>query len=92
MPKQNPIPAAIAALLSLGMPAFAHEPKHTEQPPGTEQCYGVAKAGENQCGTAKHACGAMSTVDNDPAEWKYVPAGTCKKLGGKTTAPPAPKK
>jgi uncharacterized membrane protein len=76
----------------VGLPAAAHEPKHTEQPPGTERCYGVAKAGENQCGTAKHACGAMSTVDNDPAEWKYVPQGTCSKLGGKTAAPPAPKK
>lgn len=80
------IRAAIAALLAVGLPAAAHEPKHTEQPPGTERCFGVAKAGENQCGTAKHACGAMSTVDNDPAEWKYVPKGTCEKMGGK--APP----
>ncbi len=87
MPRSNPIPAAIAALLSLGMPASAHQPKHTEQPPGTEQCYGVAKAGENQCGTAKHACAASSKTDNDPTEWKYVPKGTCEKAGGKTAAP-----
>ena len=83
---------AIAALLAANLPVSAHEPKHTEQPPGTERCYGVAKAGENQCGTPKHACGAMSTVDNDPAEWKYVPQGTCTNLGGKTAPPPSPKK
>ncbi len=83
---------AVAALLAASLTAAAHEPKHTEQPPGTERCYGVAKAGENQCGTAKHDCGAMSTVDNDPAEWKYVPQGTCSKLGGRTAAAPAPKK
>jgi len=43
----------------------------------------VAKAGHNDCGTAKHSCGAMATSDNDPAEWKYVPKGTCEKMGGK---------
>ena len=86
------LPAAIAALLALNLPAEAHEPRQSERPPGTEQCYGVAKAGENQCGSAKHACAAMSTVDNDPAEWKYVPKGTCKKMGGKTSPPNAQKK
>jgi uncharacterized membrane protein len=86
------VQAAVATLLGASLPATAHEPKHTEQPPGTERCYGVAKAGENQCGTAKHDCGAMSTVDNDPAEWKYVPKGTCGKLGGKTAAPLPPGK
>jgi uncharacterized membrane protein len=84
--------AAIAGLIAVGFAAHAHEPKHTEQPPGTEQCYGVAKAGENHCGTATHQCGAMSTKDKDPAEWKYVPKGTCEKMGGKTSPPAAPKK
>jgi len=92
MPRQHPLSALVAALLASSLPAAAHEPKHSEQPPGTEQCYGVAKAGENQCGTASHACGAVSTVDNDPAEWKYVPKGTCEKMGGKTSPPNAPKK
>jgi len=86
------IRAAMAALLALGIPAAAHEPQRSEQPPGTEQCYGIAKAGENQCGSSRHGCAGMSTVDNDPAEWKYVPRGTCKKMGGKTSPPNAPKK
>jgi uncharacterized membrane protein len=90
--KQFTIPAALTALLGVSLAALAHEPKHTEQPPGTERCFGVAKAGENQCGTAKHQCGAMSTVDNDPAEWKYVPKGTCQKMGGKLPPPAAPQK
>lgn len=50
-----------------------------------EKCYGVAKAGQNDCGTATHACAGVARVDNDPAEWKYVPKGTCEKLGGKLT-------
>lgn len=52
-----------------------------------EKCYGVAKAGQNDCGTATHGCAAMATADKDPAEWKFVPKGTCEKAGGKLTPP-----
>lgn len=85
-------PAAVAALLATGLTAAAHEPKPAEQPPGTERCFGVAKAGENSCGTAKHACAGLGTLDNGPADWKYVPKGTCEKLGGKAAPAPSPKK
>ena len=47
-----------------------------------EMCYGVAKAGQNDCGTATHGCMGAATADNDPAEWKFVAKGTCAKLGG----------
>ena len=83
---------AIAALLAAGLAAAA-QPKHPEQPSGTEKCYGVAKTGQNDCGTAKHDCGTLAKTDNDPTEWKYVPKGTCEKIGGKTapSAAPSPK-
>ena len=84
--------AALATLLAIGLPASAHQPKPGDQPVGTEQCYGVAKAGGNDCGTAKHSCAGLGKVDNDPAEWKYVPKGTCEKMGGKTSPPNALKK
>jgi uncharacterized membrane protein len=48
-----------------------------------EKCYGVAKAGQNDCGTATHGCAGQAKVDNDAKEWKYVAKGTCEKLGGK---------
>ncbi|WP_020652482.1 BufA1 family periplasmic bufferin-type metallophore [Massilia niastensis] len=47
-----------------------------------ETCYGVAKAGQNDCGTATHGCAGMAAADNDPAEWKFVAKGTCTRLGG----------
>ena len=56
-----------------------------------EKCYGIAKAGQNDCGTATHGCAGQATVDKDPAEWKTVPKGTCEKAGGKPT-PPKPGK
>jgi uncharacterized membrane protein len=51
-----------------------------------EACYGVAKAGQNDCGTATHGCAGVAKVDNDPNEWKFVAKGTCTKLGGSLEA------
>ena len=51
-----------------------------------ETCYGVAKAGQNDCGTATHGCAGAARVDNDPNEWKFVAKGTCTKLGGSLEA------
>jgi uncharacterized membrane protein len=84
MKTNNTVHAAIASLIALGLSIPASAQKHLDQPAGTEQCYGIAKAGQNDCGTAKHACGAMAKTDNDPNEWKYVPKGTCEKIGGKS--------
>lgn len=49
-----------------------------------EKCYGVVKAGHNDCGDAagKHSCMGHATVDGDPNEWVAMPAGLCEKLVG----------
>ena len=59
-----------------------------QQAKGKEQCYGVAKAGENGCAAANgsHTCGGLSTIDNSGQEWMLVDAGACLKLGGKLQA------
>jgi uncharacterized membrane protein len=87
MTTQATIQAAVAGLVAIGFAAtLAAQP--VAQKDGTEKCYGVAKAGQNDCGTAKHACAAQGVkVDNDANEWKYVPKGTCVQMGGKTAAP-----
>ncbi len=43
----------------------------------TEKCYGVAKAGKNDCKTDAHSCAGQSKADKDPASFIAVPAGTC---------------
>ena len=89
MNHQATIQAALAGLLAVGI-ATAVTAQPAKQPSDTEKCYGVATAGKNDCGTAKHACaGQGAKVDKDPAEWKYVAKGSCEKAGGKTTAPKA---
>ena len=47
-----------------------------------ERCYGIAKAGANDCGNGKHSCAGRALADAQPEEWKMVPAGTCGKIGG----------
>ncbi len=48
-----------------------------------EKCYGVVKAGKNDCASAKkgsHSCAGSATVDGDKSEWILLPAGTCDRL------------
>jgi uncharacterized membrane protein len=73
------VSSALASVMALGLagPSAAQEK-------GKEKCYGVAKAGQNDCANlaGTHACAGQSKVDNDPGEWKYVAKGTCKSLKG----------
>ncbi|EGF33080.1 putative signal peptide protein [Oxalobacteraceae bacterium IMCC9480] len=54
-----------------------------------EKCFGIAKAGQNDCATASgsHSCAGQAKKDMDPTEWKYTAKGTCEKAGGKLAAP-----
>jgi uncharacterized membrane protein len=89
MNHQATIQAALAGLLAIGV-AGATLAQPAAPKGETEKCYGIAKAGQNDCGTAKHACaGQGAKVDKDPNEWKYVAKGTCEKVGGTTTPPKA---
>lgn len=53
-----------------------------------EKCFGIAKAGQNDCANNAgiHSCAGQSKVDNDKKEWKYVAKGTCQKAGGSLTS------
>ncbi len=54
---------------------------------GMEKCMGIVKAGQNDCGTSKHACAGMSKSDADTGEWVYLPKGTCEKIPGGKVKP-----
>lgn len=71
------VSSAVASALALGLVGqVAAQDK--------EKCYGIAKAGANDCAsvTGSHSCAGQAKVDNDPAEWKYVAKGTCKDMKG----------
>ena len=52
-----------------------------------EKCYGVVKAGKNDCQTATHSCAGSSKQDAAHNSWVYVPTGTCDKLVGGSLEP-----
>jgi uncharacterized membrane protein len=84
-PRRKLLHSALAGLIALGVSQAAGA---QQQPSGDkEKCYGIAKAGANDCGTATHTCAGQSKKSNAPDEWKYVPKGTCAQAGG-TTKPP----
>jgi len=80
--KNLALAAAVGSLISLGMTTAAQAGEKADK----EKCYGVAKAGQNDCAANGHACAGQSKVDNDPTEWKYVPKGECEKMGGTLAA------
>lgn len=96
------ITRAIAAVLSMSITSVATS-LHAASPPTVnenqnsaqmgnsnemEKCYGIAVAGQNDCGTATHACAGEAKVAGDKNEWLMVPTGLCNKIvGGKLKAP-----
>ena len=77
--------ALISAALALALTAGKAEAQDRGEVGGQEQCYGIAKAGQNDCANTAgtHICAGQSTVDFDRGEWKLVAAGSCRRLGGK---------
>jgi len=46
-----------------------------------EKCYGVAKAGKNDCAAGPGtSCAGTSTVDYQGNSWSLVPKGTCETM------------
>ena len=53
-----------------------------------EKCYGVAKAGKNDCAAGPGtSCAGTSTRHGQGNAWMFVPKGMCKKLVGGSLQP-----
>jgi uncharacterized membrane protein len=80
-----------SALLSTaigGVLALSALTAHAADDPNTEKCYGIAKAGKNDCAGPSHACAGQSKAGmNTGKEWIKLPKGTCERIaGGSLTA------
>jgi uncharacterized membrane protein len=75
--------AAIAAPVALSAQKPAPAPSFK-----AEKCYGIAKAGKNDCAsTGNNSCGGSSKVNSDPKAWIYVAAGYCERIVGGSLQP-----
>jgi uncharacterized membrane protein len=83
------VASAVLAALSLplavnGQAGPAPKPKFE-----SEKCFGIAKAGKNDCQTANSSCAGTSRRDGQKDAWIYTPSGTCEKLVGGSLQPKA---
>jgi uncharacterized membrane protein len=81
--------SAIAAVASLSTAAIAQSAPAPQPEFSFEKCYGVSKAGMNDCQTNTHSCAGTATADNQGDAWIYLPSGSCGKLTGGSTEPKA---
>lgn len=74
---------AIGGLLALGLAGNA-----AAADKNMEKCYGVAKAGMNDCGSKKagHSCAGQASKDGDPNDFVALPKGTCDKIANGSTS------
>lgn len=68
---------ALAASATAAIPATPAAAQKQEM----EKCYGVAKAGKNDCAAGPGtSCAGTSTRDYQGNAWKMVAKGTCTKI------------
>jgi len=73
--------AAVSSLFVLTTTAFAADDSNSEK------CYGVAKAGKNDCAGAAHACAGQGTKDKSAKEFIKLLKGTCERIMGGSLTP-----
>ncbi|NVK32654.1 MAG: DUF2282 domain-containing protein [Gammaproteobacteria bacterium] len=64
-----------AAIASASLPTMAADQD-------MEKCYGVVKAGHNDCATANSSCAGTSKSDSQSDAFVMVPEGLCDRLAG----------
>lgn len=75
---------AFASMLALSTVGVAHAADEA----GKDKCFGVAKAGHNDCANASgsHSCQGQAKTDHAADDFNYVAKGTCLKMGGKLSS------
>jgi uncharacterized membrane protein len=79
--------AAVGGLMAVSQLALQAQPPAPSPGFAAERCFGVARAGKNDCAANGHACQGQAKRDHNPREWLFLPAGTCERIvGGSLTA------
>lgn len=77
--------AAVVGLMTFGVAQIGFAADDSSM----EKCYGVVKAGKNDCAGAAHSCQGQGKVDKAATEWIKLPKGTCERIAGGTLSGPA---
>jgi uncharacterized membrane protein len=80
---------AVIAALTMPLASGAQAGPAPKPKFDAEKCYGVSKAGKNDCQTASSSCAGTARRDGQKDAWIYIPAGTCDKVVGGSLLPKA---
>lgn len=80
--KKKLIKSTAAAFLTLSATNIAFSADTAATDTATEKCYGIAKAGANDCATATASCAGSATKDNQADAFLLLPKGLCDKIVG----------
>lgn len=84
--------AALSAVLAVGIGTQTCSAQTSPAMPklmkGMEKCYGISKAGQNDCSTGTLSCAGEAKQDGEKDAWLLVPKGTCNKIVNGNTKPP----
>lgn len=73
--------SAFAAIAVAALAVAAHAGNNPAAKPAMEKCYGISKAGKNDCKAgAGTSCAGSSKHDYQGNSWKLVKAGTCLSI------------
>jgi len=79
--------SAMAVALSLALETSAQGGPAPVPKFEHEKCYGIAKAGKNDCQTANSSCAGTSRRNGQGDAWVYMPKGSCDKVVGGSLQP-----
>ena len=83
MKKNILLGSAIAAAITMAGVAVSSSSNAADQVMPPEKCYGIAKAGKNDCAAGPGtSCAGTSTADGQKNAWLYTLAGSCEKIVG----------
>ena len=77
---RTPVFLASAIAAAIAVPAATGAQPAPAPKFEAEKCYGIARAGKNDCQTANSSCAGTSRRDSQRDAWIYVPKGTCGRL------------
>jgi len=80
--KKQLIKSAIASLFALTTASSIAATVSVSSTTQTEKCYGIVKAGMNDCATSRQSCAGSAKKDKQTDAFLFLPKGTCEKIVG----------
>lgn len=78
--KEKIIKSVVTAFLALvAIPAIGAP---VEEARASEKCYGISKAGMNDCATATASCAGSAIKDKQRDAFLFIAKGLCEKIAG----------